>query len=238
MELNDDLLEHFMTTLYGSGNYAGDYWFVGMEEGGGSDLDQVTARLNSWKELGETELVDIYEFQIRINYPEYFTDPVKLQRTWMQQARIILASKGVTAFTSAVKDYQRDIIGRLTSETCLLELLPLPSPSTAVWNYEYWSNLPFLKDRKSYREYCIPWRTEHIRSRISIYKPKIVVFLGLSYLGYWQAVAGQSVRFVDKGDYWAGQADGTNYVVAKHPATKGLSNAYFEKIGSYIYHYR
>lgn len=94
MDLNDDLLQHFMTTFYGSGNYAGDYWFVGMEEGGGNDLDQVTARLNAWVELGEAELVDIYQFHIKINYPEYFTDPVKLQRTWMQQARIILASKG------------------------------------------------------------------------------------------------------------------------------------------------
>jgi len=238
MDLNDDLLQHFMTTFYGSGNYAGDYWFVGMEEGGGNDLDQVTARLNAWVELGEAELVDIYKFHIKINYPEYFTDPVKLQRTWMQQARIILASKGLTAFTSVVKDYQRDIIGRQNSETCLLELLPLPSPSSVVWNYEHWSNLPFLKDRKAYREYCIPWRTEHIRSQISIYKPKVLVFLGLSYLEYWQAVAGQSVRFVDQGDYWAGQADGTNYIVAKHPATKGISNAYFETIGSYIYHSR
>jgi len=66
----------------------------------------------------------------------------------------------------------------------------------------------------------------------------VLVFLGLSYLEYWQAVAGQSVRFVDQGDYWAGQADGTNYIVAKHPATKGISNAYFETIGSYIYHSR
>ena len=33
MNLNDELLQHFMTTFYGSGNYSGDYWFVGMEEG-------------------------------------------------------------------------------------------------------------------------------------------------------------------------------------------------------------
>lgn len=148
---------------------------------------------------------------------------------------MILKSKGLTAYTEDLKKYQRDFIGRKTSETCLLELMPLPSPSTVVWNYEQWSNLPFLKDRKAYREYCIPWRTEHIRSRISAFKPKVVVFLGLSYLGYWQAVAGQSVHFVDQGGFWAGQAAGTIYSVAKHPATKGISNAYFEKIGTYIY---
>ncbi|HSN94245.1 MAG TPA: hypothetical protein VLR89_04180 [Anaerolineaceae bacterium] len=236
MDLNDDLLQQFITTFYGSGNYAGDYWFVGMEEGGGSDLDQVTARLNAWKELGETELVDIYEFHIKINYPEYFTDPVKLQRTWMQQARIILKSKGLTAYSEDVKEYQRDFIGRRTGESCLLELLPLPSPSTEVWNYDHWSNLPFLTDRRTYRDYCIPWRSKHIQSQISICKPKVVVFLGLSYLEYWRAIAGQSVRFVDQVGYLAGQADGTRYIVSKHPATKGITNAYFEKIGTHIYH--
>ena len=149
--LNDALLEHFINTFYGSGNYSGDYWFVGMEEGGGNTLERVLLRLNTWRELGETELVDIYDFHIRINYPEYFNDPVKLQRTWMQQARIILASKGRPTTTECVRAFQRDIIGRKYSETCLLELLPLPSPSTSVWHYNLWSILPYLKDRKTYR---------------------------------------------------------------------------------------
>jgi hypothetical protein len=233
MNLNDELLEHFITTFYGSGNYSGDYWFVGMEEGGGSDLGQVTARLNAWYDLGGTELVDIFKFHIKINYPEYFTDPVKLQRTWMQQARIVLSSKGLTASTSEVKDYQRDVIGRKTSETCLLELLPLPSPSTAIWNYDRWSSLPFLKDRSAYRDYCVPWRTKHIQSQISIYKSKVVVFLGLNYFEYWQAIAGRSVTFIDKSGYWTGNSSNTIYFIAKHPAARGITNAYFEPIGCY-----
>jgi hypothetical protein len=112
MKLNDEFLQHFMTTFYGSGNYAGDYWFVGMEEGGGDSLDQVSKRFIAWEALGETELVDIYDFHLSIGYPQYFTNPVKLQRTWMQQARIVLAAKGYPSETTAVKEYQRDIIGR------------------------------------------------------------------------------------------------------------------------------
>ena len=131
-----------MTTFYGSGNYSGDYWFVGMEEGGGNDLLQVTNRLNAWIELGKTELVDINQFHVKINYPQYFRDPVKLQRTWMQQARIVLASKGLPSSILDVKAYQRDMLGRHTEETCLLELLPLPSTSTKVWNYALWSVFP------------------------------------------------------------------------------------------------
>jgi len=225
MFLNDDLLQNFIATFYGSGNYSGDYWFVGIEEGGGNDLDQVTKRINTWKDLGGTELVDIFDFHIRISYPEYFTDPVKLQRTWMQQARIVLSSKGQSATKPAIKAYQRDILGRKAEETCLLELLPLPSPSTTVWNYNRWSYLPFLKNRKVYREYCIPWRCEHIRFQISIHMPKIVVFFGLSYAQIWKEIAGQSVGFQCIGDYWVGNSEKTVYLIAKHPASNGITNA-------------
>lgn len=238
MNLNDELLQHFMTTFYGSGNYAGDYWFVGMEEGGGNDLTQLTSRINAWTELGETELVDIFDFHLRIGYPDYFKDPVKSQRTWMQQARIVLASTGLPSDTPAVKAYQRDVIGRKTSETCLLELLPLPSPSTAVWNYRDWSDIPFLKDRIAYREFCVPWRSEHIRSQIGIYKPKVVVFLGKTYYESWQTIAGRSLTFLDNGGYWTGHSESTIFIIAKHPAATGITNAYFETIGSYIYHHK
>jgi len=174
MRVGDNLLEYFMTTFYGSGNYSGNYWFVGMEEGGGNTIERVVKRLEAWRKLGEEELVDIYDFHVKINYPEYFNDPVKLQRTWMQQARIILASKRKPTNAEDVRAYQRDIIGRKNSETCLLELLPMPSPSTRVWHYNEWSKLPYLLDRKKYLEYCIPWRCEHIHSRIKEYKPKII----------------------------------------------------------------
>ncbi|MHA1268060.1 MAG: hypothetical protein ACTSRS_22775, partial [Candidatus Helarchaeota archaeon] len=122
-----------------------------MEEGGGNSLERVQKRIEAWEGLGATELVDIYDFHILINYPEYFTNPVKLQRTWMQQARIVLASKGLPSSAADVKVYQRDIIGRTNSETCLLELLPLPSPSTSAWHYDQWTNIGFLKNRKVYR---------------------------------------------------------------------------------------
>ncbi|MBN1618387.1 hypothetical protein JW887_03530, partial [Candidatus Dojkabacteria bacterium] len=230
---NDALLEHFIATFYGSGNYSGDYWFVGMEEGGGNTLERVLLRLGAWRELGETELVDIYEFHIRINYPEYFNNPVKLQRTWMQQARIILASQGKPTSVEHVRAYQRDIIGRKSSETCLLELLPLPSPSTRVWNYGQWSNLSYLRNREVYRKYCIPWRCKHIHSRIRVNKPALVVFVGKSYYPYWQQVAGNHVKFREINGFMFGSSEETNLIISKHPATRGVSNAYFEEIGSF-----
>ncbi len=232
MNLDDKLLQHFMATFYGSGNFRGDYWFIGMEEGGGNDLSQVTKRLNAWAELGGTELVDIHEFHLKIDYPQYFRDPVKLQRTWMQQARIVLASKGLPYSSADVRTYQRDIIGRKNSETCLLELLPLPSPSLNVWNYSLWSDLLFLKNRKIYRDYCVPWRIEHIRSRIKDHKPKFVVFMGQGYSDYWKNIAG--LNFTDEGGYWKAKTEGTTCVITKYPAAQGVTNAYFETIGKQL----
>lgn len=234
MDLNDTLLQNFMSSFYGSGNYSGEYWFVGMEEGGGSDLSQVNKRLNAWVELGGTELVDIHDFHLKIDYPQYFGDPVKLQRTWMQQARIVLASKALPSSTPDVRAYQRDIIGRKTSETCLLELLPLPSPSLKDWNYGLWSGLPFLQDRTTYREYYVPRRAEHIRLRINEHKPRFVVFMGQVYSKYWQTIVGKNSSFTDKDGCLTTSSGGTTYVITKHPAAQGVTNAYFESIGKYL----
>jgi len=51
MKLNDNILENFINTFYGSGNYKGDYWFVGMEECGGNYLERVLKRLENWEKL-------------------------------------------------------------------------------------------------------------------------------------------------------------------------------------------
>jgi len=235
MDLCNALLKHFISTFYGSGNYSGEYWFIGMEEGGGSDLSKVTRRLDAWLELGGTELVDIYEFHLKIGYPQFFINHARLQRTWMQQARIVLASKGLPSYTEDVRVYQRDVIGRKTSETCLLELLPLPSPSLNDWNYRLWSELPFLKDRKTYQDYCVPWRAEHIRSRIKENRPKCVVFMGQGYSAYWQSIAGQNSSFTEKGGYCTACSGDTTYVITKHPAAQGVTNAYFETIGKFLF---
>ena len=63
------MLERFIYKFYGSGNFAGNYWFIGMEEGGGDKLEEVLNRLNVWKDLGEQELVDTADFHLRLDDP-------------------------------------------------------------------------------------------------------------------------------------------------------------------------
>jgi hypothetical protein len=234
MKLDNQTLKRFMTTFYGSGNYEGNYWFVGMEEGGGSSLEKVYTRIRAWQDLGEAELVDIVDFHHLIHHPEYFRNPVKLQRTWMQQARIVLASKEHASTTDAVKVYQRDRIGRKGDETCLLELLPFPSPHSSTWHYASWSDIWFLQDRALYQKYCLPQRMCHLHERVHEYQPKLITFCGTSYIPYWKLIAGKDVLFDDQGGFWVGNSRGTIFVIVKHPAARGITNAYFEDVGRFI----
>lgn len=41
--LQDDLLQSYMETFYGYGSYTGRYWFVGMEEGGGTSEEAISS---------------------------------------------------------------------------------------------------------------------------------------------------------------------------------------------------
>jgi len=235
MHLDDSLLDRFIHTFYGSGTYSGKYWFIGLEEGGGSSFDEVSKRISIWQELGKQELNDIAEFHLQINMPEYFTDPVKIQKTWGQIARIILSSQGKSVTLSDIKVYQRDMLGRKSKETCLLELLPLQSPNLSTWHYDQWSGLEILKNRAAYNKFCLPWRCVHIRSQILSYRPRVVVFYSYSYRNLWEQIAGPDVTFTEQSNMWIGESNGTLFLIMKHPAMRGIKNSYFESIGKVIF---
>ena len=46
---NDQLLNEFVEKFYGYGDYNGQFWFIGMEEGGGNSFSEIDNRLNAWK---------------------------------------------------------------------------------------------------------------------------------------------------------------------------------------------
>ena len=48
---DDTLLADFAQTFYGYGDYNGDYWFVGMEEGGGDSFQYIENCIVTWDRL-------------------------------------------------------------------------------------------------------------------------------------------------------------------------------------------
>ena len=60
-----------------------------------------------------------------------------------------------------------------------------------------------------------------------------MVFMGQVYFGYWKSIAGQDLKFNNKGGFWAANSGITTYVFTKHPASQGITNDYFENVGKF-----
>ncbi len=143
-------------TFYGYGDYARN-WFVGMEEGGGNSVVEIEQRPERWVESGEQETVDLVDPDCDLETTPFFCKKAKIQPTWNKLIRILLSSQGSVPTTEQVRQYQRSSLGRHGGENCLVELLPLPSPSMRHWIYGNNSKLEYLKNRKTYQEHCLPW---------------------------------------------------------------------------------
>jgi len=232
--VDNQILEEFIHNFYGYGTYRCNYWFIGMEEAGGNSIQEINRRLSAWEKRGQLELEDVAEYHFAIDIPEHFRDPVKLQPTWNKLIRILLSAENRTVTLEDVRQYQKNLLGRSKGESCLLELLPLPSPSTGKWTYAQVSDLPFLKSRQVYAEACTPFRIEHLRDRIQEHQPHLIVFYSFSYQDQWRDIAGTDLQLSYNGEYYTGGDQNTLFLICKHPAARGITNQYFDDIGKII----
>ena len=150
--LNDQILAAFMESFYGYGNYQARFWFIGMEEGGGETIADISKRLKAWDERGRNELEDVAGFHKDIGINHLFNKHPELQPTWKQLIRIVLTATEQGNDTESIRTYQEKLLGRTDGDTCMLELFPLPSPNTSTWLYGDNSSISYLTDRKTYRK--------------------------------------------------------------------------------------
>lgn len=191
------LLNEYMAAFYGYGSYGAKIWLVGMEEGGGASAAEITARLGSWVAGGKKELDDVGEFHQRTGLYElykWFEPSPPYQRTWGKTLKILLYSQGVAVSLEAVKHFQGNRLGRLTGDCCILELLPLPSPSKQDWHYDKWTTLSQLKSRRTYEMAWQTRRASHIHERIQEHGPRLVLFYGKGDRRVWQGVINEELR--------------------------------------------
>lgn len=225
-----------METFYGFGNYAGKYWLVGMEEAGGRTVEAIQARLTQWHQNGRAELEDLPIHAHQQGWGEkYFGARPQWQRTWGKLIRLILAAEGIETVNKAViMQFQQQTLGRQGSNHCLIELFPLPAPSTGHWLYGQHSQLPFLESRKAYRQQMAPARIAHMRQRWQQHRPKAVIFYGWSYRQWWQELV--ELPFIERENPKSLTAvqDGTQFWVIDHPVARGVTNHYFEQVGKQI----
>lgn len=243
-QLDDELVEEFAHGFFGYGNLGAPLWFVGMEEGGGDSFDGVAAHLEMWKKLGETTTLDIRksgQHPDRHEHAKWFSESPKLQSTWNPLIRLVLAYRDKEPTTESVRWYQRDELAGSSGNECLLELLPLPSPSTSDWYYTDWGSMAWLKSRQAYRDYLLPHRIQRLRSLVEEHEPEAVIFYSKSYLDHCCAVAGcepddfKEVDLPRKEDETLSayvRDDGpTTFAVTYHPTYFPATNRYFESVG-------
>ena len=234
--LDDTVLTKFMNTFYGFGNYAGDYWLVGMEEAGVRTFNDIQKRLYQWQQSGSSELENLPTHGYAMGWGNrYFGDNPKWQPTWGKLIRLILTAQGQVGLnTSNIKHFQKEHLGQHNCNHCLIELFPLPAQSTRHWIYTQHSKLPFLESRKRYLDHLAPSRIKHIQQRIEKHQPKAVIFYGWSYRDWWQEIAKRPFTKHENPKWLTTISNNTQYYVIDHPVATGVTNNYFEQIGTII----
>jgi hypothetical protein len=157
-----------------------------------------------------------------------------------QLIRSLLLARGECADNNAILDYQRTRLGSFSGDTCLAELLPLPSPDTATWNYNRWSDLPCLNSRQSYHAGLLRARADRLNERCALHRPPVVIFYGLEMadgtklLPTWTRIAGGWFDQAIEGKktlLWR-PSEHTAFFVTRHPASE--SHEYFKEIGAHL----
>ncbi|MDP8922230.1 MAG: hypothetical protein M3O34_05055 [Chloroflexota bacterium] len=234
MHLDESLVAEYAERRFGYGSFDAPVWFVGMEEGGGGSLDEVCLRLDTWARLGSQPLDDLREYHLALDHPTHFIEPIKLENTWKGLMRLLAGLRREEPTNEELRQYQAYRLGRHAGETCLIELLPLPSPGMKVWYYKEWTELPQLRSRRAYQAYYAPRRVRAIRQLIAQRRQSLVCFYGLTHLPWWRELVG--VKFDEivlprnKRGY-TGEDGGIVYLLVEHPVAFGVTSSYFAGAG-------
>jgi hypothetical protein len=209
--LDDALVDAFAHGFFGYGDYRARYWFVGMEEGGGGTEAEIGRRLAAWHARGRRELEDLAEFHAAIGEVRWFKRAI-LQPTWRGLIRIVMAAEGLASDKEDVRAYQRDRLGRPGGETCLIEIMPLPSPRSDVWHYATMLTDARFRSRQAYVDALRAERLGRIQTRIDEWRPPFVIIYGTSRAAFAPPA-------------------GTRVVQIKHPTAHGVTILSLAEIG-------
>ena len=228
--MQDDLLGEYIRTFFGYGELSAPIWFVGMEEGGGTDRETLARELDHWDAGGRPVTMPRTEDPPEGESRWFRAHRPRIQPTWGKLIRATLTALGQPADTEAVRRYQVDRLTRPGTEMALLELMPLRSRNVRGWPYAELSDLPYLRSRKVYMETIAHKRETRLRELVVEHRPKAVVFFGEAYRDRWKRVAGTE-DWSEEAFGYAARGDGTDYFRVHHPTAHGSSNARFEALG-------
>lgn len=223
------ILLDYMRRFIGFGSAEARIWFIGLEQGGGENLEELERRLSAWTDMGASPFADLPEYCRRIDERRWHGEAARIQPTLGKLIRILLASQGVAPTIEAIRRYQATRFAVRNQQTVIAELMPLPSRNVSEWIYAA-TGVPGLETRQAYMRAYRPARLALLRNAIQAAVPQTVVFLGLTEAATWSEIAQATFAEGAGGANW-GSSNGTRFVIAKHPMAFGAPNEYFEALG-------
>ncbi|MCH8909570.1 MAG: hypothetical protein IH867_02410 [Chloroflexi bacterium] len=162
----------------GYGNPSGKFWFVGMEEGGSSNIEDLLIRTERFADL--EDLAESHS-----NFPSH--NMRDLVQTWRRMSAIVGHLNGETAWKHPefARDYQQFHLGRPSGQTYLTDIFPMPKYGINDWPYQH-----IFGTQKQYREKIFPERANLLAEAYSSAnpKPEFVICYGNTFWEYHRKV--------------------------------------------------
>jgi len=149
----------------GYGNKAADYWFLGIEEGGGS-IEQLRLRAKFYDVV---EDLDTAHRKIGLRDEMLKSPTLKV----MSKLSLALLGRPNWSEKSAIDEFHATELGRSGEDTFLTELMPLPCPNIKAWPYE-----SICSTKEVYTAMVRPGRIRWLRSEIEKFQPAFVICYG------------------------------------------------------------
>ena len=176
--IDDGTLIEYADTFRTRGNRAGGRWFVGLEESGGESAADVARRLDRWVAAGRPEREALDATDPDASAPDADRPGgAKLHPTWAARIRVRLGIEGRPDDVEEIRRLQASDHGTASGETCLIELLPLPSPSASRWLYGKFSREPRLASREACRAHYLELRLARLDALVREHRPETIALL-------------------------------------------------------------
>ena len=172
--IDDATLVEYADTFRTYGNRSGRHWFLGLEEGGAEGAADIERRLEGWVEAGRPgieALSDGTGTDAAAHFDASRPGGAKPHPTWAAQIRVQLGIEGAPDTAAEIARRQAFEHGTADGDTCLLELLPLPSPSPSRWLYGRLSREARFASRAACQAHYLEPRLARIDALVREHRP-------------------------------------------------------------------
>ncbi len=193
--------------------------FVGMEEGGPTDIDGHLRKLSSFPQVADAD---------------FLADTASI-KTWRPVCHFMLRRENRNIITADARgQYQREKLGRPHGDTLLLEVSPYPAKNLKSWPYAAYGR---DESRKDCLKRILDQRLALLRSIIAECKREAVICYGLAYRNHYKALFPNKTDWQSSGPFEITESSGQKVAITPHFASRAfndiaVSDALYEAVGA------